>query len=362
MNRSSDKTPTVVPGSNYLSGYPCLWIHTRSGPNVGFGHLRRCLVLAGALEDCCMPVFMLDESDHWSGDLIRASGYDCFSVSWHNAWRQLPEPAAVLVDTRVTEGIDHQIMIFRSRGIPVLSIHDLGLNLLPSDIVIDGSIVPAAGGLPGQDSRVFSGPDYMILDPAFQGFHSKKHTIRNRIETIVINLGGGNAGKHFIRVLEGLKLWSGNAEIIGMRGFTSWGQDDIERLITGSFRFRWQRNSIAETVGSADLAITAGGVSAYEALSAGTPLLSLSYDELQQVAITAIAHAGACIDLGAGDLLDPVLLAEMVSMLDRDRERRERLSLKGKRIVDGRGVERISQIIRELFRERTAGNDRGTEQ
>ena len=67
----------------------------------------------------------------------------------------------------------------------------------------------------------------------------------------------------------------------------------------------------------ADLAITAGGLAAYEALCAGTPLMALSYDGFQQSAIRSLlTKSGACIDLGPGDNFDPARLPEKLTAME----------------------------------------------
>jgi UDP-N-acetylglucosamine:LPS N-acetylglucosamine transferase len=99
----------------------------------------------------------------------------------------------------------------------------------------------------------------------------------------------------------------------------------------------------------ADLVITAGGISLYEALAARTPACALSYDRYQRATVRAVAEAGACIDLGAGDRLKRHTVAGEVASLDANRSRRRRLSVSGGRLVDGRGAMRVARILRALI-------------
>jgi spore coat polysaccharide biosynthesis predicted glycosyltransferase SpsG len=254
------------------------------------------------------------------------------------------------------DGLGFLITQARNRGIPVISIHDLGLNPLPSDVVIDGSIAPGSfQNAFSQKAEIFRGADYMILDPVLQQLHRKRRRTRKKIQSVVINLGGGNSRTFFPKILEGLKLWDQEVTVIGIRGFVRWGQDLLERKDWHPIHFRWESAAPYPFLMNADLAITAGGLSAYEALCTGTPLLALSYDPLQQIAIHAMAGAGACVDLGPGEDLNPIQLAEALARLDADCEGRERISLKGKTIVDGCGAERVSGIVRDLIYRRTAG-------
>ncbi len=311
------------------------------------------MVLAEALQDCCCPVFLLHPGDFPSREHLTAQGYEVFNQGLDKAWSVLPDPSAVLIDTRLTEGLDGLLAEAKIRGIPVISIHDLGLNLMPSDIIIDGSIVPANRDSVCQNAAWYCGTDYMILEPAFHFHRPQRLEVCEKIRSIVINLGGGDSHRYFPMVLEGIRLWGPEVEVIGVPGFVQWGQECLAQKDWHPFHFRWESSSIARFLFRADLAITAGGIAAYEALCAGTPLLALSYDSLQQKTIAAIEAAGACIALGRGDDLDPAQLARVLAVIDASYEDRRLLSLKGQRIVDGRGTERVSQVIRQMIHKRT---------
>jgi UDP-2,4-diacetamido-2,4,6-trideoxy-beta-L-altropyranose hydrolase len=315
------------------------------------------MILAQSLIDCSTPLFLLNSHDCWCRDQLADRGYEFYCEELDKAWFLLPEPSVVLIDTRLCDGLDLLIATARNRGIPIISIHDLGLNPLPSDIVIDGSLVADSFKHDfSPDAEIFRGADYTILDPVFQQLHQKRRRIRKKIRSVVINLGGGDSRKFFFSILEGLKLWAQDVEAIGFKGFVPWGQECLERMDWHPLHFRWENASPGQFLFNADLAITAGGLSGYEALCAGTPLLALSYDSLQQTTIDAMAAAGACISLGPGDVLDPIQLAESLSSIDGDNDLRARLSFNGKKIIDGLGIERVSSIVRNMVYERVTAH------
>ncbi len=355
MILSSAKTLTAKPSASHTADRPYFWMRTDAGPQIGFGHLKRCIVLAQSLIECGTPLFLIDSQDHWSQEQLADQGYDYFCGKLEEAWSFLPDPAVILIDTRNKDGLDRLMAAARNHNTPIVSIHDLGLNPLPSDIVIDGSIAPVRLDALAQKAKLYSGTDFMVLDPAYCSLRQRPMRIRERIGSILVNLGGGDSHRYFPRVLEGLNLWARHeVEVIGIPGFVPWGQERLVQKDWHPLRFRWESASAAQFLFSSDLAITAGGLAAYEALCAGTPLLALSYDHLQQTTITAIAAAGACIDLGPGDDLDPVQLAKVLSGIERNHYERRQVSLRGRRMVDGRGAERVSQIIRQLILKQTA--------
>jgi spore coat polysaccharide biosynthesis predicted glycosyltransferase SpsG len=345
----SAKTLTVPSGILSNIGKSCVWIRTSAGPQMGFGHLKRTMNLARLLNDCTMPLFLIDPQDRWSRQQLADQGMAFIYEPMGSVWKHIPDPKAILVDTRNVAGLDTLIDEARKRDIPVISIHDLGLSPVYSDISIDGSIFPDFTNFPNSNAAFYSGTEYMVLDPIYRLMHQQEKFIDERIHTVFINLGGGNSGRYFEKVLEGLKLWDRNLEIIGAPGYVSWGQESFARKNWGPLEFRWSREPVAPYCLKADLAITAGGLAAYEALCTGTPIVALAYDRYQQTAIRKISQKGACIDLGIGQEFEPSSLPRILSDIDPDREKRREFSTKGRSIVDGRGAERVAQIVRNAI-------------
>ncbi|HYK89524.1 MAG TPA: hypothetical protein VE398_12185 [Acidobacteriota bacterium] len=340
-----DGTAKPITGSSK----PHLWIRTAAGPSIGYGHLKRSLVLAKRLEGSVQPVFLLDSSDVGSRSQVAAQGWRIEPFKPIRLWSRLPLPDGVLIDTRETTGLVQLVEGARAREIPVLSIHDLGLNPLPSDVVIDGSILPSSEGFCHSDASLYTGTSYLVLEPVYAFLHEQPRRISARIESLVVNLGGGDSGGCFVKVLEGLRLWGRDIEVVGVPGFACWGQSELARSDWGSVHFRWATpdESLAHLLFRADLAVTAGGLAAFEALCAGTPAMALSVDKHQHITVQTLARSGACAALGFMNDFKPVQLPELISKIDADRAKRGKMSRSGRRIVDGLGAERVSHIIQQ---------------
>ncbi|MCL2877290.1 MAG: hypothetical protein FWF13_00755 [Acidobacteria bacterium] len=350
--------PEVRKKSHESGRFPPLWIHTAAGPQMGFGHLGRCMILAGELRDCARAFFVLRPDDPWSVGPLKAHGFKYQNVDFSDLWRESAiRPAAVLIDTRLSGGLDAFISTAKEKNVPVLSLHDSGLNPLCSDIAVDGSIAGTSHrDLPAR--RTFVGPAYMVLDPALHKLRRRPLLIGNEIRSIFVGLGGGDARKYFSRVLDGLRLWAAGTEraveVTGMRGFVDWGQDDFNDETLRPLRFHWESGPAAGFLRNSDLAVTSGGVSAYEALCSGTPLLALSWDSLQQATIDRIDEAGGCVNLGAGNDLAPEFLAGLLEKMAGDAAAREKMARCGMKIVDGRGAKRVAAIVRRAILRREA--------
>jgi spore coat polysaccharide biosynthesis predicted glycosyltransferase SpsG len=97
----------------------------------------------------------------------------------------------------------------------------------------------------------------------------------------------------------------------------------------------------------ADLAVTAGGLMAFEALAAGAPLCALAHDRFQAATVQALCRAGGCVNLGRSRTIASAATAGLLRLVLADRQLRYRLSNCGRRILDGRGAERVATLISE---------------
>jgi spore coat polysaccharide biosynthesis predicted glycosyltransferase SpsG len=338
---------------------PCgsLVIRTAAGPSIGFGHLRRSLILAGHLRRSATPIFLLDSDDTWSRDQVCANGMLSLPFNPRNPLCKIEEPSLLLIDSRKMAGLRPLIAHARARNIPIASIHDLGLDPLPSDIVIDGSILPARNGFDGENAAFYTGPAFCVLDDDCRQHRRAAGEARRHIRRVVINLGGGDGREFFCKALEGLRATGLALQVTGLPGFCAWGQEALAHKSWDPLQFSWlsKEGDAFRLMADADLILSAGGRSAYEAMCIGTPLCALSYDRHQARTLSALARAGACLDLGPGPRLEASIVAEKVLELDADPIRREQLSRSGRRLVDGDGACRVAEILRAAIRRTISG-------
>jgi spore coat polysaccharide biosynthesis predicted glycosyltransferase SpsG len=96
----------------------------------------------------------------------------------------------------------------------------------------------------------------------------------------------------------------------------------------------------------ADLAVTGGGQTTYELAATGTPAVAICIAENQRVSLKGLAEAGTLEFVG--DAVDDDLelkLKSALTGLGGDPKRRQTMSERGQRLVDGRGAERVAQEI-----------------
>ena len=95
------------------------------------------------------------------------------------------------------------------------------------------------------------------------------------------------------------------------------------------------------------MVICAGGVTLHEAIAVGTPAFVISQTEHQQSKARFVEKSGAAVNLGVGNEYDIEKLREALGF---GKTKLESMSLKGKKLIDGRGVFRVTEAITQLIK------------
>jgi spore coat polysaccharide biosynthesis predicted glycosyltransferase SpsG len=109
-------------------------------------------------------------------------------------------------------------------------------------------------------------------------------------------------------------------------------------------------SGLADALSSSDIAVVAGGVTLYEACALGVPSVGLAVVAPQRAAIRSFAALGAIIDAGGPHIDRRVAnrVADSVTRLARDARLRRRLGERARRLIDGKGADRVALRIRSL--------------
>jgi spore coat polysaccharide biosynthesis predicted glycosyltransferase SpsG len=118
--------------------------------------------------------------------------------------------------------------------------------------------------------------------------------------------------------------------------------------------------SLAEMMRRADLAIAAGGRTAYELAATGTPAILIASHPAEAPVVRAFERLGTCLAMPDADAdADPGAMAAYLQAalrsLSADVERRARMSRMGQAAVDGRGRDRVAAALAELLDKHRSG-------
>jgi UDP-2,4-diacetamido-2,4,6-trideoxy-beta-L-altropyranose hydrolase len=310
-----------------------------AGPRVGFGHLIRARSLARALG---VEFVVSVRGSAATGRRVVALGGRVVDACTVEALRTFG-PDVLVVDDPRTAAVARWVRRARIAGVPVATVHDLGISAVASDLVIDGTVLPNRR-VRGR-FHTLHGPDYMILDPAIRDVRSA--SVRPARRRVLLAMGGGSSAAHAHRLAHAIEETATGVEVVVAAGFTA---------ARGAVF-----HGLAHELAQSTLAVVAGGVTLYEACALGVPAIAVALSPRQHVTVRAIAKHGAAVD--AGRLASGQLkvasgfsrkIARRVAHLLTDAPARRQMSRAGKRLVDGRGAFRVAAAVRRLARRRVA--------
>jgi spore coat polysaccharide biosynthesis predicted glycosyltransferase SpsG len=318
-----------------------------AGPRVGFGHLVRCGVLARALGGACAVSLRGSAA---AAHAARRRGWQMLAPSARSTRALVTfAPTLLVIDDPSARHAAVWVRAARRHGIPVATIHDLGLGRAGADVTIDGSLQLPRGIVPAD----LQGPEFAILDPDLAGWRERRP--RREPNRVLIALGGGAHVRTLGPLLAArIRRAAPDARVDLAGGLLA--PRGGSPLPPGC---RWLATpeGLAPALATAAAAVVAGGVTLYEACALGTPVVTLAVVPAQRRTTHAFAAAGAAID-ASGPVRGPALdrAAAGVSYLLSHPRAAARLSRRARHLVDAGGTRRVTRHLLAL-----ASRDRAEE-
>jgi spore coat polysaccharide biosynthesis predicted glycosyltransferase SpsG len=336
-----------------------------AGIETGLGHLSRCLSLAEALRayaDCC---FISSDTTRTIEGLLRERGFSFHPLA--NEGYGEPELSETVVLLRA---LGAKLLIVDCPALPeaylthvrarlpavkLMALDDCSLSRAVADAVVQPHIVarwkmrPHGPGA----AKVYEGPDYFILRSTFDPFlRSVPRNARRRVRRVLVTMGGSDMAGLTVRVSEVVARALPEAGVDIICGPFFRHAEELIRVVArlGSrVSLHFNPPDIAAKMFGADLAVTAGGYSAYELAALGVPCIIVPLIEHQQETACAMQAAGCAISMESVGPFEERLLAERLQTMAADADLRSRMSRAGRRLVDGRGTERVCRLARALI-------------
>jgi spore coat polysaccharide biosynthesis predicted glycosyltransferase SpsG len=205
-------------------------------------------------------------------------------------------------------------------------------------------------------TRCLYGPAYAILDEKFARTKNKK--IRDAAKDILVAFGGSDANNLTLKVIRMLDhIGSGlRVDVVLGPGFRDYRKvaEKIGRL-SGRNVFKLRKNvgDMRTLMLKADLAFVSGGRVICELAAAGTPGIAFAQNELEYGRLRRFEKWGSVLNCGYYKNLDHI--RGRIKRIMKDKRLRENMSASGRRLVDGRGVDRIIEAVLRIRDEKNKG-------
>lgn len=368
-------------------------IRVDASRQIGTGHLRRCLSIAGALATLGADVrFVIRRLDEVGP---AAFGSSPFPVDWlsapdgaraptrpdgpsHLEWAGVDQatdgadtvealrawgPVLVIVDHYAFDARWHD-QVRAGLACRMMAIDDLADRPLAVDMLLNANLADHAQTYAGRlkaGTRVLGGPRFAILGEPYRS--QPPYAFSPVVRSLGVFMGGTDPDGASARVLRDVRRagFAGPVEIVSTSANPHLMALQRACEADGDVSLTFDLPDLAAFYARHDLQIGGGGTANYERCRIGAPGIAITLAANQLAVVPQLAARGALrvARLAGGPdwpkLEHAPLLADGVRVLIADPIARRDLSENGRALVDGRGTERIALcLMASTLRVRTA--------
>ena len=231
-------------------------------------------------------------------------------------------------------------------------IDEWGKRQIECDVVFNNTIVDRYHHYTSSkpNFRIFKGPTFMALGSEFQHLNQKTRHDRDSIRRVVMAMGGMDPNSVTCSLLESILPNHPEVEVDVVLGVGFKDFDRLNRIVSDEpgprVRINQNLKSLASLLFEADVGFTIGGNTLCELACVGTPALTLYEDDHELDQAEAFERGGFGYCLGSVRSASSEKAIQGLLRMQ-DQGVRQRHSETGRRLVDGRGTERIIDILVE---------------
>jgi spore coat polysaccharide biosynthesis protein SpsF len=333
-------------------------IRCDGGGKFGYGHVKRMVALARALRDCesIGVLFALHGTDD-AAIPIRRAGFEVAMIESHHDLTRLirdHDPDILLLDGR--EGPSRQELESLSRDVAVTAVIDDGSDTrLAADFAYYPP-VPQARALNWTGARTVAriGWEWALLglNPNLTITHSS--SVR---PILLVAMGGSDPQGLTLRAAKALAPLD---PIFRIRFVIGTGVVEAAKIAAAvvackaNYETVEGADDLATEYASADLALCAFGVTAYELAAFGVPAIYLGLTDDHARSASAFEAAGMGVSLGVTrHVTDADILAQVKALMN-DPARRREMRHAGLATLDGSAATRIAADLAQALKEEKA--------
>jgi len=311
-------------------------------PEIGTGHIVRCLLLADKLKETNEFEVAFLMKDYDGVKYVLDKGYKLYKISSDKS--ELKEtllairdfsPDIFVVDRLDTE--DGYMRKVKTTGVVLITLDDLGPGQKHADITINA--IRESG------ISLYEGPSYVVLqETSYKDFKLPKSCKR-----IFVSFGGYDHLNLTLKTMKALEDLTKKVEIVVVIGNFYKHKNELDAFLEKTkrkYKVYVQPKRFGEILDQADIAIVSGGTTLFEAMARGVPSLTICQYPHQLETAKRYERAGATICLGMGKSVNEDIIKMSVNNLIKNTELRKSLGDNGMLLIDGLGLERVFNLVR----------------
>ncbi len=325
---------------------------------IGLGHIYRMRTLALALRDAGCYVAFLTLENEVANQLLSSTGLTCYvfqrdtynSTLQEAVQKQRPD---LIIQDVLEISADQMETIHQLTTAKIINFDDVGAGLATANVVINSIVFHWNKYKPNESrARLVEGPKYMILQPEIGNYVNRDKKIPAKAEHVLLAFGGTDTYFVTERVLKAINNINGDLNVKINLGPGSKMTPCLEEVVKSSTHQVEILHSVPNLLGEffqADLVVCGGGNMLYELAALGIPSVSIATEAHEIFNVDYWASVGTTVSLGWREDLILAQVSEAISNLLFEKQRRFKMSLIGKKTVDGLGLSRVLKIIEETM-------------
>lgn len=336
-------------------------IRADAGTRIGTGHIMRCLALAQAWRRSGgEATFVMATESPVLERRLRDSGMDIRHInvalgSQEDVQQTLSLAKKIGVYWLVVDGYHFDAtyqQAIKGAGYRLLFIDDYGhADHYYADIVLNQNISADDSLYTNREpyTRLLLGTKYILLREEFLAWKDWQREVPEVARKILVTLGGGDPDNVTLKVINAInKLEMEGLEIkvvIGPANPHIASLKEVIDLSPFTFHLLSSIKNMPELMAWADMAVSAGGSTCWELAFIGVPAIIVVLAENQRRIAEELDQAGAAVNTGFYDAVEPAKIAEALKRLLFKGDKRAAMSNRARKLVDGKGKERIVEIL-----------------
>ena len=303
----------------------------------GMGHLYRALVLLDALKKLSQPFLIICNDDLTTIKILVEHGIN-FEIArledWSSNWEASlvsKHSIRVWINDRLDTDYRHAINVKNTEA-RLVTFDDRGSGANRADLNISALAFDESEELPG--NVVVRGTKYLILNKEIDKYKRRRKD-GNRL---IVSFGGSDTHGATIKTVKMLAEKNRTATVILGPAFAH--QKQLSEYKTGAIYIKTHVPSLIEEFDKYDMAITSGGLTAFEACASGLPTIVIANETHEISNANYLEKIGCARYAGMHTGINKDIL-----MCDLDIER---MSMSGMTQLNTQGINNVMECILAL--------------
>lgn len=338
---------------------PPLLIRADASPEIGTGHVMRCLALAqrwraaggtAIFASCQLTPSLITRIENEGAKVIRFTSAPGSEADANETLALASSLGATwIVADGYAFGETWQKQVSGS-GLKLLVIDDYGhADRYFADAILNQNASATAALYEKRDAttRLLLGNRFTLLREEFLTAPRIAREVPARARRILVTLGGGDPDNVTRMVIDALATLADiDATIVA--GGSNPHLENLQQAVAQhapSMRLVVNATNMPELMAGADLAISAAGSTSWELAFLGIPSALIVVADNQLGIAESLHAAGFSLDLGRHTETSAQKIAAAVAPLLNDASRRREMSACGQQLVDGHGARRVAAAL-----------------